>query len=158
HGYDFVNNDGDPMDDHYHGTHVAGTIGAVGNNNRGVVGVNWSVKIMALKFLDSGGSGTTADAIEAVNYATMMRKLYVSSGGTLGANIVLTSNSWGGGGFSTALQDAIKASGDANMLFVAAAGNNSSDNDASTFYPSGYPLDNIISVAATDANDNLAYF
>src|SRR5262249_48878129 len=69
HGYDFVNNDGDPMDDHFHGTHVAGTIGAVGNNGTGVAGINWNVKIMALKFLDGNGGGYASDAIRAVNYA-----------------------------------------------------------------------------------------
>jgi subtilisin family serine protease len=151
HGYDFIGaGDSDPMDDNRHGTHVAGTIGALGDNNLGVAGVNWRVQIMALKFLSSGGSGTTADAIEAVSYATLMR--------SRGVNIVLTSNSWGGGGFSQALQDAIAASRDANMLFVAAAGNSGRNTDVSTNYPSGYLLANIISVAASDRNDARASF
>jgi len=155
HGYDFANNDADPMDDHGHGTHVSGTIGAVGNNGAGVVGVNWNVKLMPLKFLDSVGTGTTANAVRAVNYATQMRNLYVSSGGVKGANIVLTNNSWGGGSSSQSLQDAITASGNAGMLFVAAAGN---DGRSRASYPARYPNDNIISVAATDHYDQLADF
>ena len=147
-GWDFVNNDNDPMDDNKHGTHVAGTIGAVGNNGVGVTGVNWNVQIMALKFLDRSGSGTLADAIEAINYATMMRRDF-------GVNLVVTNNSWGGGGFSRAMFDAIQASGEANMLFVAAAGNNGG---VGAILPARYNLDNIISVAATDHTDALASF
>ena len=158
HGWDFVNNDNDPMDDHAHGTHVSGTIGGTGNNSVGVSGVNWNVKIMGLKFLDSFGSGTTAGAIAAVNYATMMRRLYKDSGGTKGANIVLTSNSWGGGGFSQSLRNAIEASGDENMLFIAAAGNSGGNNDSFPHYPSNYDLANVIAVAATDHNDGRASF
>ncbi len=153
HGWDFVNNDNDPIDDYKHGSHVAGTIGAVGNNGIGVTGVNWNVQIMALKFLNNRGAGSWADAVEAVNYATMMRNLYVSTGGSAGANVVVTNNSYGGGGFSQALMDAIQASGDANMLFVTSAGNNSSPT-----FPGTYDLDNIISVAATDDTDALASF
>ncbi|MBI1927577.1 S8 family serine peptidase [Candidatus Poribacteria bacterium] len=138
HGYDFVNNDSDPMDDNGHGTHVSGTIGAVGNNSVGVVGVNWDVSLMALKFLSASGSGSTSNAILAVEYATMM-----------GAH--LTNNSWGGGGPSLALRDAIAGS----PLFVAAAGNNGNRLPS---FPAAYPLENIISVAATDHNDNLASF
>jgi hypothetical protein len=144
-GYDFVNNDGNPMDDHYHGTHVSGTIGAVGNNGLGVAGVCWNVRIMALKFLDSSGSGYTDDAIEAVQYAILM-----------GAN--LSSNSWGGGGYSQALKDAIDAAGNANQLFVAAAGNSSSNNDISPAYPASYTSENIIAVLATDRYDNMSSF
>jgi subtilisin family serine protease len=143
HGWDFVNWDNGPVDDNSHGTHVSGTIAAVGNNSIGVAGVCWSAKIMALKFLDSGGSGSTSDAILAVEYAIMM-----------GAN--LTSNSWGGGPFSQALKDAIDSSGAHGMLFVAAAGNSWNNNDVSPHYPSSYDLDNIIAVAATDDRDNLA--
>jgi subtilisin family serine protease/subtilisin-like proprotein convertase family protein len=149
-GYDFYNNDGDPIDDNFHGTHVAGTIGAVGNNGVGVAGVNWNVKIMALKFLDSGGGGWTEDAVEAVNYATMMR--------SKGVDIRLTSNSWGGGGYSQALVDAINAGGDAGMLFIAAAGNSGSDADIYPMYPAAYDSDYIVSVAATDQFDQYAYF
>jgi subtilisin family serine protease len=147
-GWDFYNDDNDPFDDDGHGTHCSGTIGAMANNSTGVVGVNWNVQIMALKFLNEGGGGLTDDAVEAVLYATWMRNH--------GVNIVLTSNSWGGGGFSQALKDAIQASGDAGMLFIAAAGNGRTDTDANPHYPSSYDLDNIISVAATDHNDDRA--
>ena len=111
-GADTANNDGNPFDDHGHGTHVSGTIaGSV--NDQGVVGVAPNVKIMAVKFLSAGGSGFTSDAIEAIEYAT-----------SKGAKI--SNNSWGGGGFSQALKDAIEAS---DSLFVAAAGNFDDDND-----------------------------
>jgi len=140
-GYDFRNNDGDPMDDHGHGTHTSGTIGAVGDNGIGVVGVCWEVKIMALKFLSASGSGTTGDAIECIEYATMM-----------GAH--LTNNSWGGGGYSQALYDVIAE----GPLFMAAAGNSGVDTDVIPHYPSSYDLQNIISVAATDHNDGKAGF
>ncbi|HEV8201905.1 MAG TPA: S8 family serine peptidase [Candidatus Polarisedimenticolia bacterium] len=145
HGYDFANNDSDPMDDHFHGTHCAGTIGAVGDNGLGVAGVNWRVSIMAVKFLDANGSGTTADGAAAIAYATRM-----------GAKIL--SNSWGGFGLSQTLYDAIQAAGDANVLFVAAAGNNGLDVDALPWAPGGFDLPNIVSVAATDRHDELASF
>ena len=137
HGYDFVNNDGDPMDDNGHGTHVSGTIGAVGNNALGVTGINWQIQVMALKFLSAGGSGSTSAAVSALNYATMMRNNY-------GVDIRLTNNSWGGGGFSQTLSDAIAASGNAGMLFVAAAGNSAANNDTTPYYPAGYDLPNVI--------------
>jgi len=148
HGYDFINNDGDPMDDMnpiYHGTHCAGTIGAVGNNGVGVAGVCWNVRIMALKFLGASGSGDTSDAVRAVEYAVLM-----------GAR--LTSNSWGGGGATQSLRDAIAAAGAAGQLFIAAAGNSNRDNDLTPLYPTGYDCDNIISVMATDSNDVRASF
>lgn len=151
HGYDFVNNDGDPFDDEGHGTHVAGTIGATGNNGVGVVGVSWDVSLMGLKFLDADGSGSTADAVRAINYATMMRNQF-------GHNIRVTNNSWGGGGSSTALRDAIEAGAAADILFVAAAGNSGTDNDASPDYPSSYTSNAVLAVAATDRNDALASF
>ncbi len=144
-GWDFANNDNDPFDDNRHGTHVSGSIAAVGNNAIGVSGVNWSARIMPLKFLDATGAGTTADAISAIQYATMM-----------GAPI--SSNSWGGGAFSQALYDAIQAAGAAGQLFVAAAGNDGVNTDVTPSYPASYDLDNIISVAATDADDLLATF
>jgi hypothetical protein len=144
-GYDFVNNDGNPMDDHYHGTHCAGTIGAVGNNNQGVVGVCWNVRIMAVKFLNSAGSGSTSNAILSVQYSTLM-----------GAN--LSSNSWGGGGYSQGLKDAIDAAGAAGMLFVAAAGNDGSNNDTYPHYPSSYDSTSLIAVMATDRYDNKSSF
>jgi subtilisin family serine protease len=134
HGYDFVNNDGDPMDDLFHGTHVAGTIGALGNNGIGVTGVNWNVRIMALKFLDASGYGYTSGAIAALNYA-------VANGATI------SNTSWGGGPFDQGLYDAIQAAGNAGHIFVAAAGNESSNNDSFPAYPASYDLPNIISVA-----------
>ena len=145
HGYDFVSNDGNPMDDHYHGTHVAGTIGAVGNNGIGVTGVNWQVSIMALKFLDADGFGYESDAIAALNYA-------VANGA------VISNNSWGGGGFSSAMFSAIENARAKGHIFVAAAGNDGWNNDLDPFYPASYKLDNIVSVAATDDNDELAWF
>ncbi|MAP96001.1 MAG: hypothetical protein CMK07_13725 [Ponticaulis sp.] len=145
-GFDWVNNDGDPFDDNEHGTHVGGTIGGEGNNSLGVAGVNHDVSLMALKFLNASGSGSTSDAIFAVEYATMM-----------GAN--LTNNSWGGGGFSQGLYDAIEAAGlVGDALFIAAAGNHGSNNDTFDYYPANYDLDNVITVAATDHNDLLAGF
>ena len=152
HGANFLGTgapNGNPMDDNSHGTHVAGTIGAEGNNNLGVVGVAWDVKIMALKFLDSGGSGSIADAIEAFDYATLMRTQY-------GVNIRITSNSWGGGPYTQALYDAIEAGGAAGILTVAAAGNGGGD--ATGFYPAAYDSPYIVSVAATDRNDLYASF
>ncbi len=150
-GYDFVNNDGDPMDDHGHGSHCAGTIGATGDNGMGVAGVNWSSSIMALKFLSASGRGYISDAVRAVNYATMMRAQY-------GVNVRVTNNSWGGGGYSSAMAGAIQASNHAGILFVAAAGNSGSDNDRWGHYPSSYNLPNVLAVAATDPSDNLASF
>ena len=151
HGYDFINEDGDPTDDHGHGTHVAGTIGASGNNGTGVVGVTWDVSIMALKFLSASGSGTDADAIRAVNYATMMRSMY-------GVNVRVLNASWGDTANEPGLRDAIAAAGGAGILFVAAAGNNSANADVAPFYPAAYDLANVVSVAATDRNDALASF
>jgi subtilisin family serine protease len=151
HGYDFANHDGNPMDDNGHGTHVSGTIAAVGNNGRGVSGVNWSSSIMALKFMNAQGAGYLSDAIAAVNYATMMRTQY-------GVNVRVDNNSWGGGGFSAALQSAIQASNQAGILFVAAAGNSAANNDAVAQYPANYDSPNVISVAALAQNGQLASF
>lgn len=149
-GINAITGSGNPMDDNGHGTHVAGTIGAVRNNGKGITGVSNNLKIMALKFLNSSGSGTSSDAIECMQYVVNMK--------SRGINIKVTNNSWGGGGFSQALYDAIKALRDNGILFTAAAGNSSSDNDSKPFYPASYDLQNIISVAATDHNDNLASF
>jgi subtilisin family serine protease len=151
HGYDFVSDDGDPMDDHGHGTHVSGTIGAVGNNGTGVVGVNWNVSLMALKFLDASGAGYTSDAIRAVNYATMMRTTY-------NVNVRVTSNSWSGGDYDAGLLESINAGGAAGIMFVAAAGNNGVNADVSPSYPAAYDSAAIVSVAATGNNDSLASF
>ena len=145
HGWDFYNNDSDPMDDHGHGTHCSGTIGGIGNNGIGVAGVNWTVKIMGVKFLSSGGSGSTAGAISSIQYATLM-------------HVKVMSNSWGGGGFSQALMDAIQAAYNAGILFAAAAGNGTTDTDVTPNYPSCYNVGNVISVAATDNRDALADF
>ena len=148
-GIDAYNGDSDPWDDHSHGTHVSGTIGAHGNNGTGVVGVNWNVKIMALKMCSGGGACTSSAAITTLNYAIMMKQSY-------GINIILTSNSWGGGSYNQALKDAIEASGAAGMLFVAAAGNGYGNNDIYPRYPSSYDSPNIIAVASTNHYDGLA--
>lgn len=118
-GINAINNSGNPTDDNGHGTHVAGTIGAVGNNNRGVAGVNWTASIMACKFLDASGSGNTADAITCLDYIATMKDR--------GVNIVASNNSWGGGAYSQALSDAIDAQRQRGILFVAAAGNDYSN-------------------------------
>jgi thermitase len=147
HGANFVpaTPTGNPDDDNGHGTHTAGTVGAVTNNAVGVAGTAWRVNLMALKFLDAGGTGAISNAIRAVNYGIQHK-----------ADIM--SNSWGGGGFSQALSDAINAANQAGILFVAAAGNSTKNNDANAFYPCNYNLPNVICVAATDQNDNLATF
>ena len=144
-GWDFRNFDNDPRDDAGHGTHVAGTVGAVGNNGVGVVGVNWHVRLMPLKFLGADGFGTTAGAIGCVEYATMM-------------GVQIMSASWGGGGFSEALRQAIFDANNAGILFVAAAGNEGQNTDIFPNYPSGFDLPNIISVAATTPSDSKASF
>ena len=142
-GWDFANNDNDPMDDNGHGTHVAGTIGAVGNNGVGVTGIAWSALIMPLKFLDKSGSGALSNAIEAINYARVN-----------GAKVI--NASWGGGGFSSALQSAITQYQQAGGIFVAAAGNESSNNATTPSYPANYP--GVISVGASTRSDTLASF
>ncbi len=149
HGWDFAFNDNNPSDANSHGTHVAGTIAAVGNNNLGVVGVSWNSRLMPLRFLDETGSGYSSDAIAAIYYATDMRRR--------GINIRLTNNSWGGDG-DQSLQDAIQESADAGLLFIAAAGNDTINNDSTPFIPASYPLSNIIAVAAITRNNTLSYF
>lgn len=143
-GWDFAYGDNDPMDGAGHGTHCSGTIGGVGNNGVGVAGVNWSVKLAALKFLDDSGNGVSSDGIEAVHYATSI-------------GVDLTSNSWGGGGSNGLLRAAIETAGESNMLFVAAAGNGHTDNDTLPHFPSNYDLDNVISVTASRADDSQYY-
>ena len=156
HGYDFVNNSGTiPAGDH--ATHTSGTVGAVGNNGVGVVGVNWTVRLMSLKFL-GGGGGSDVDAVRAYSYAKQMRDLFVSSGGTQGANIRVLNNSYGGGGFSQASLDAIRALTTSGILFVASEGNDGVDSDVNPHFPSGYDSPNVISVSATDVSDLLAGF
>lgn len=146
HGWDFYNNDNDPMDDNSHGTHVAGTIGAKGNNGVGVAGVNWSVTMVPIKVFSSGGSSSSDILIRGIDYATKL--------GVLTA----TNNSWGGGGFSDAMVAAISAHGAAGIIFVAASGNESNNNDANPSYPASYDLPNIISVASTNRRDELSSF
>jgi len=145
HGYDFANNSGSAMDDFGHGTHVAGIIGATANNGLGGVGVNWSARIMALKFMDAKGFGTTSNAIRSVNYAVAM-----------GARI--SNASWGGGGYSQAMYDTLAAANVAGHVFITASGNEATDTDSIPHYPSGYDLPNVISVAATTSNDIFALF
>lgn len=156
HGWDFANNDNTiydggtrgSMDDH--GTHVSGTIGGKANNGVGVAGVNWNVTIISAKFLGRNG-GTTANAVKAVDYLTNLRK-------SKGINLVASNNSWGGGGFSQALYDAVSRANTADILFIAAAGNSGTDNDATASYPSNYDLPNVIAVAAIDKTGALASF
>jgi len=155
HGFNAITETCDPMDDFDHGSHVSGTIGASGNNSLGVVGVNWVASIMASKFLDSTGQGTTSGAIDAIEF-TIQAKLAFAA--TSGANVRVLSNSWGGGDFSQALLDEINRANANNMLFVAAAGNNGTDNGASPHYPASYNAPNLIAVAATDNEDQLASF
>lgn len=145
HGFNAIDGSGNAMDDQGHGSHCSGTIGAKGNDGVGIAGVNWDVQLMAVKFLDSNGSGTLENALKAIDYATKM-----------GAKVM--SNSWGGGGFSQTLLDAIKRSNDAGALFVAAAGNDSNNNDQTPSYPATYDVPNIISVAAIDNQGVMASF
>ncbi len=159
HGYDFALNSG-AITPQTHGTGVAGTIGAVGNNATGVVGVNWSVGLMSLKFID-GFQVETADAIRACNYAKMMRDRWVSSGGIQGANLRVLNNSYGDDQFSQSFLDSINALSQSGILFVASAGNvegfsTEPDNDLVAHYPSGYAAPNVIGVASTGQTDNLA--
>lgn len=132
HGWDFVANDASVFDGSAddHGTHVAGTIGAVGGNGIGVAGVNWDVTLIPAKFLGTSG-GLTSNAVRAIDYAIDLKVRH-------GLNVVAASNSWGGGGFSQSLLDAINRAGDAGIVFVVAAGNNSTNNDGTPYYPAGY--------------------
>ena len=145
HGHNAITGTDDPMDDHSHGTHCSGTIGAVGDDGKGIVGINWHVSIMGSKFLSSQGSGTLEDAIKAIDWAT-----------DHGAQIM--SNSWGGGGFSQALLDSITRANKKGILFIAAAGNDSTNNDSAPSYPASYQLDNIVSVAASNNQDMMSDF
>ncbi|XGC80892.1 S8 family peptidase [Bdellovibrio bacteriovorus] len=147
-GANFENPDkptGNPWDDHGHGTHCAGTIGAKANNGIGGAGVAWEVRLMAVKFLKASGSGSLFAALKGVNYATKM-----------GAKIL--NNSWGGGGVSQTLKDAIEKTNQAGALFVVASGNETNDNDKNPRYPASYDVPNILTVAAVDNQGKLADF
>jgi subtilisin family serine protease len=143
-GWDFFSDDADPSDESGHGTHTAGTVGAETNNGTGIAGVCGGCRLMPLRFLGPLG-GSTSDAIDAINYA-------VDNGATV------SNNSWGGGAYSQSLYQTIAAAGEAGHIFVAAAGNDSWNNDSTPTFPASYNLDNIISVAATDNRDVLAGF
>jgi subtilisin family serine protease len=157
-GYDFRDDTGNIVPES-HATHVAGTIGAVGNNALGVTGVNWQVSLMSLRFIsETAGSGTTADAIKAYNYVKQMRDLWSSSNHIKGADIRAVNASYGGGGYSQAEADAINAMGQSGVLFLAAAGNDATDTDVHPSYPADYSLPNVMSVAATTSTDTLAGF
>ncbi len=145
HGVNAITGTGDPMDDNSHGTHCAGTIGASANDAGPLVGVAWNVRLMGLKFLNAGGSGDTSNAIKCIEYA-------------LSKGVRILSNSWGGGGPSQALEDAIRAARDQGCLFLAAAGNAGMDADRTSFFPASYDVDNIVSVGALDRRDELAGF
>lgn len=145
HGFNALDGSNNPWDDNGHGTLVAGVIGAAGNNGKGVAGVAWRVQLMACKFLDSTGNGFVSDAIECIEFAR-----------TNGAQVI--NASWGGYAFSAALADAVADAGRAGIVFVAAAGNDGANNDATPFYPASYSLDNVVSVTATTPSDALASF
>jgi hypothetical protein len=148
HGWDFVDNDNLPQDGFWHGTHVAGIIGAVGDNGIGVSGVSPQVSILPLRFQDNSGLGYTGAAVSALNYVTQLK--------LAGVPIVATNISWGGGtSTSLSLQTALAAQANAGITVVVAAGNNAGDNDAVPRYPSSYTFGNIIAVAGSDASDNL---
>jgi subtilisin family serine protease len=153
HGFNAIDHNCDPMDGNGHGTHVSGTIGAIGYNGVGVVGVNWNASIMGVKFLDASGSGYLSDAVEAMQFVIQARNIFGNQ-----ANVRVMSNSWGGGGFSQTMLDEINNANAADMLFVAAAGNGNNaglalNNDVTPFYPATYNAPNVVAVAATDSND-----
>ncbi len=151
HGFNAINKTCDPNDDNDHGSHVSGTIGAVGDNGIGVTGVNWTTSIMGLKFLGRTGSGTTSDAINAIEFAIQVKAQGL-------AIVRVLNNSWGGGGYSELLREKIQNANDADILFVASAGNAGTNNDLTPSYPASYDVANVISVAATDNRDALASF
>jgi subtilisin family serine protease len=149
-GYDFADNLPNPTDSGFHGTHVAGTIAAIGNNQLGVIGVDYQARIMALRASSDGSSLPDSAIIEAIQYATMMK--------SRGVNIVAINESFGGSGSNSTERAAIQAAGNAGIIFCVAAGNNTNNNDTTAFYPASYRLTNMIVVAATDQNDALASF
>ncbi len=144
-GVDVVTEIGNPLEENGHGTHVAGTVGAQGNNGKGVVGVAWDVQLLGARFLGPVGYGTNSDAISAVNYC-------------VGEGARIINASWGGGGRSEILKSSLLAANDSGVIFVAAAGNYASNNDQTPIYPAAYRVPNVLSVAATDDNDNITSF
>ena len=158
-GWDFVNNDNDPYDDNGHGTHVGGTIGGIGGNGVGVAGVNWNIQMVALKFLSASGSGASSGAINAVNYFTdaAMRATGVE-------DFIATNNSWGGGGYSAQLNEAIGRAAQKDILFIAAAGNSALNNDVQATYPANYSTtamagyEAVVSVASLTNTGGLSSF
>lgn len=150
HGFNAVDNLRDPMDQNGHGTHCAGIVGAVGDNGQGVAGVNWKVQIMPLKFMGPLGTGTTKDAIEAINYVIDRKRA--------GVPVRVISASWGSTRSSKALQDVIRKAGQEGILFIAASGNSTVDTDRRPHYPSSYKLPNLVAVAALNRRDELAGF
>ena len=147
-GWDFIHNDNLPYDDNQHGTHCAGVIGAVGGDGKGIAGVNHRVSLMAIKFLSGQGSGDTAGAIGGIDYAV-----------SRGAKVL--SNSWGGkgdDGSNGALKEAVERTAKAGVLFVAAAGNDGTDNDRDPVFPASYNIENMVTVAATTEQDGIAFF
>lgn len=141
-GWNFYSNTNNVQDNYGHGTHIAGIIGAEGNNGLGIAGINWHVSIMPLKFMSDSGAGFTSGALAAIDYILMMKKNF-------GVNIVVVNNSWSSGyGYSSVMDGRIKALGDANIVFVAAAGNNAMNNDLYPLYPGSYNQSNVINVGS----------
>ncbi len=147
----WAGNKGDPFDDNQHGTHVAGTIGALSSNGVGVSGINHSVTLLPIKFMDASGAGRLSDAIAAIDYMIDLKL-------NRGVNIRVANNSWGGGGYSPALHEAVERARDAGIVFVVAAGNSASDLDLFPSYPASFELSNVVTVAAVDRHQNLASF
>jgi len=155
-GWNFVDNNSDSMDDNGHGTHVAGVIGAKGNNSTGIAGVMWLTNMMALKVCDANGFCDVGAEIAAIDYAINMKDNH-------GVNVRAMNASFGGGDFSASEYQALARANTAGILFVAAAGNGGGDgvgdnNDVAPHYPSSYDLPNIIAVAATDQDDRRVSF
>jgi subtilisin family serine protease len=155
HGFNAITRTCNPLDDHFHGTHAAGTIGAVGNNGVGVVGVNWIASMMAVKVLGSTGTGTVADAVAGLEFVMQTKAAFAS---TNKANVRVLSNSWGGSGYSVTLLNAINAANASDMLFVAAAGNDGTNNDVTPVYPASYQAPNVVAVASSTNIDQRSPF
>ena len=145
HGWNFYYNNNDPLDDNRHGTHVAGIIGAAGNNGTGISGVCWKTSLLPIKFLSPAGIGVTSDAVASINYCTQL-------------GVDVSNNSWGGGEYSRALKDAIYNAGQANCIVVTAAGNEGKNISKSPVYPAAYDLSNVLSVTASSQDGGLPLF